>query len=70
MNQHKLIRVRDVMANSYVMVDGLTTVREGIKLAKEHVVKALVVNKRNDDDEYGIVLMNDIAKKSACSKPF
>ncbi|GLO60241.1 CBS domain-containing protein [Vibrio sp. MACH09] len=63
MNQHKLIRVRDVMANSYVMVDGLTTVREGIKLAKEHVVKALVVNKRNDDDEYGIVLMNDIAKK-------
>lgn len=63
MNQHKLIRVRDVMANSYVMVDGLTTVRQGIKLAKEHVVKALVVDKRNDDDEYGIVLMNDIAKK-------
>lgn len=63
MNQHNLIRVRDVMANSYVMVDGLTTVREGIRLAKEHVVKALVVDKRNDDDEYGIVLMNDIAKK-------
>ena len=63
MNQQKVIRVRDVMVNSYVMVDGLTTVQEGIQLARQHVVKALVVNKRHDDDEYGIVLMNDIAKK-------
>lgn len=51
------------MANTYVIVDGLTTVHEGIKLAKQHKVKALIVNKRHDDDEYGIVLMNDIAKK-------
>ncbi len=63
MNQQKIIRVRDVMIDSYVMVDGITTVKEGIQLAREHEVKALVVDKRNDDDEYGIVLMNDIAKK-------
>ena len=63
MNQHKVIRVRDVMANTYVMVDGVTTVKEGIRLARQHAVKALIVNKRHDDDEYGIVLMNDIAKK-------
>jgi signal-transduction protein with cAMP-binding, CBS, and nucleotidyltransferase domain len=63
MNKQEVIRVRDVMANSYVMVDGLTTVKEGIRLAREHVVKALIVNKRHQDDEYGIVLMNDIAKK-------
>ncbi|MDB1124552.1 CBS domain-containing protein [Vibrio algarum] len=63
MTQHKIVRVRDVMANSYVMVDGITTVKEGIRLARINVVKALVVNKRNDDDEYGIVLMNDVAKK-------
>ena len=63
MNQHKVIRVRDVMANTYVMVDGVTTVKEGIRLARQHAVKALIVNKRHDDDEHGIVLMNDIAKK-------
>ncbi len=63
MNSHEKISVRDVMANTYVMIDGLTTVREGIQLAKKHDVKALVVNKRNADDEYGLVLMNDIAKK-------
>lgn len=63
MSGQQKICVRDVMANTYVMVDGLKTVHEGIVLAKEHQVKALVVNKRHDDDEYGIVLMNDIAKK-------
>jgi len=63
MNQHKIVRIRDVMANSYVMVDGITTVEEAIRLARQHVVKALVVNKRDEDDEYGIVLMNDVAKK-------
>jgi len=63
MNQQKVIRVRDVMSNSYEMVDGIATVKEGILLARQHAVKALIVNKRHDDDEYGIVLMNDIAKK-------
>ncbi|MCG6202727.1 CBS domain-containing protein [Psychromonas antarctica] len=63
MNPNKVIRVRDVMANTYVMVAGVTTVKEGIRLARLHAVKALIVNKRHEDDEYGIVLMNDIAKK-------
>jgi len=63
MNKHKVVRVIDVMANTYVMVDGVMTVEEGIRLARQHHVKALIVNKRHDDDEYGIVLMNDIAKK-------
>ncbi|WP_234494341.1 CBS domain-containing protein [Vibrio maritimus] len=63
MSQQQKVSVRDVMANTYVMVDGVKTVHDGIVLAKEHRVKALVVEKRNDDDEFGIVLMNDIAKK-------
>lgn len=57
------IQVQHVMSNAYVMVDGLMTVAEGIQLAKQKKVKALIVKKRNEDDEYGIVLMNDIAKK-------
>lgn len=63
MSAHEKIRVRDVMANTYVMVDGLTTVNEAIALARKHEVKALIVNKRNAEDEFGIILMNDIAKK-------
>ncbi|GAB7228011.1 CBS domain-containing protein [Vibrio rotiferianus] len=63
MSNQEIIRIRDVMASTYVIVDGLMTVHEGIGLARKHQVKALVVQKRDQDDEFGIVLMNDIAKK-------
>ncbi len=63
MSDDTLVRVRDVMMDTYATVEGLTTVAEAIRTAKRKQVKALIVNKRNDDDEYGIVLMNDIAKK-------
>lgn len=63
MSDHEKIRVRDVMASTYAMIDGLRTVSEGIEVARLNKVKALVVNKRHQDDEYGLVLMNDIAKK-------
>lgn len=63
MSDHDKIRVRDVMASNYAMIDGLRTVSEGIEVARVNQVKALVVNKRHQDDEYGLVLMNDIAKK-------
>jgi CBS domain-containing protein len=63
MRKHDNMRVRDVMTNTYAVVDGLTTVYEAIEVAREKQVKALIVEKRNLDDEFGIVLMNDIAKK-------
>ncbi|MDW6003434.1 CBS domain-containing protein [Vibrio mangrovi] len=67
MNRHESVRVRDVMANTYAIVDGLMTVYEAIRIAKQQQVKALIVDKRHDDDEFGIVLMNDIAKKVLAS---
>ncbi|MGX9418996.1 CBS domain-containing protein [Vibrio sp. RC27] len=63
MRKQDIMRVRDVMSNSYAMVDGLATVYEAIEVARKHQVKALIVEKRNEEDEFGIVLMNDIAKK-------
>ncbi|USD64575.1 CBS domain-containing protein [Vibrio sp. SCSIO 43136] len=63
MSMQDIKQVRDVMANTYIVIDGLTTVQEAINLAKKHEVKALLVDKRYDADEYGIVLMNDIAKQ-------
>ena len=61
---HKLVQVKDVMTtNNYQFADGMMTVAEGIKLAKEHNVNALIINKRNDHDEYGLVMLADIAKE-------
>lgn len=63
MKQVSIVRIADVMTQQYTMVDGLLTVAEGIRKAIEDDVKVLLVNKRHDDDEFGMVLMSDIAKK-------
>ena len=61
---HKLVQVKDVMTtNTYQITDGMMTVAEGIKLAKEHKINALIIDKRNDHDEYGLVMLADIAKE-------
>lgn len=61
---HKLVQVKDAMStDSYCFTDGMVTVAEGIKLAKQHNVSALIINKRHDNDEFGLVLLSDIAKQ-------
>jgi len=61
---HKLVQVKDAMTtNNYQFADGMMTVAEGIKLAKDHNVNALIINKRNSQDEYGLVMLADIAKE-------
>lgn len=61
---HKTVQVKDAMTNTcYQFADGMLTVAEGIKLAKKHHVKALIINKRNENDEYGLVMLADIAKQ-------
>jgi len=61
--QRKIIRVRDVMKRNFDMVDGKMTVMEALRTMKHVETKSLVVNKRNDDDEYGMVLISDVATK-------
>ena len=55
------VRVRDVMKVEFDMVDGLATVADALRDMKHIDTKALVVRKRNDEDEYGIVELEDIA---------
>ena len=61
MNKRK--QVADVMQSHYRMIDGSATVAEALQALIHEDATALIVNKRNDDDEYGIVLLPDIAKK-------
>lgn len=63
MSHRKIVRNSDVMTKKFVMVDGLHTVADAIELASAQDVRVLLVNKRNEDDEFGMVLMSDIAKK-------
>jgi predicted transcriptional regulator len=58
-----VVRVRDVMKTQLDVVDGLTTVADALRTMQHVETKTLLVAKRHDDDEYGIVLVSDIAEK-------
>ena len=58
----KIIRVRDVMKKDFDMIDGRVTVMDALRTMKHVETKSLIVNKRHDDDEYGMVLISDIGK--------
>jgi predicted transcriptional regulator len=63
MVERKIIRVRDVMKTEFDMIDGRMTVMDALRTMSHVETKSLIVDKRNDDDEYGMVLISDIAKK-------
>ena len=62
MSERKLVRVRDVMDPKVDMIDGMATVAEALKILKRGSTQCLIVNKRHGDDEYGILLVSDIAR--------
>jgi len=63
MNNNKPVRVKDVMTNNYQLVDGLTMTDQALSKMNETGAPVLIVDKRDDNDEYGIVLLSDIARE-------
>jgi predicted transcriptional regulator len=62
-NRKQVIRVRDVMKPNYDMIDGKLTVEDALRAMRHVETKTLIVEKRDEDDEYGVVLISDIAKQ-------
>lgn len=63
MTERKVVRVRDVMKPDFDMVDGMTTVADALKTMQHVDTKCLIIDKRHEDDEYGMLLISDIARK-------
>ncbi|MGV6807730.1 MAG: CBS domain-containing protein [bacterium] len=63
MNEQKLIRARDVMLTDFIVMDGLSTVQQAVTTLKQNDAHTVIVQRRNEDDEFGIVVLSDIAKK-------
>jgi CBS domain-containing protein len=57
-----VIRVKDVMKTDFGTIDGIATVAEALKQMKMLKTAVLIVNKRHDDDEYGMLTSGDIAR--------
>lgn len=63
MTEREIVRVSDVMKREFDLVEDTLTVKEALLSMKHAETRALIVNKRHPDDEYGLVLISDIAKK-------
>jgi signal-transduction protein with cAMP-binding, CBS, and nucleotidyltransferase domain len=60
--ERALIRVRDVMSKEFDIIDGMTTIADALRQMKHVEVEGLIVDKRHEDDEYGMLLISDIAR--------
>ena len=67
MNDTKRVAVSDIMREDVSIVDGKITVMEALKVMKRDQTTSLIVDRRNEDDEYGIVQFSDIAKQVLAS---
>ena len=54
-----IIRARDVMHKGIVSIDGMATASEAAAKMRSEKVSSLLVKKRNDDDAWGIVVVQD-----------
>ena len=59
---HKIIRVQEVMKTTFSTIDGSATIRDALNTMKASKTSVLIVNKRHDDDEYGMITSGDIAR--------
>ncbi len=63
MNEKRIIRVADLMGSKLYTIDRLATVAEAMALMKHHDVSSLAVDRRDDDDEFGLLVVADIARE-------
>jgi len=63
MNEKHIVRVRDVMKRQFDTVEGMATVAQALDTMQHVDTKSLIVKKRHEDDEIGMVLLSDIARQ-------
>lgn len=63
MTNKQHICVKDVMKLDYGTINGNATIMQALDEMKRLQTAVLVVNKRDEYDEYGLLLVSDIARK-------
>ncbi|MEL6327725.1 MAG: CBS domain-containing protein [Cyanobacteria bacterium J06626_23] len=60
-----MMTARDIMTADVVTIGGSATVADAVKLMKEKGLRALIVERRTEEDPYGMVTETDIVYKVA-----
>ncbi len=63
MNKPERISVRKAMREDVTFIDGRKNVLDALRAMRDGECTSLVVEKRDDHDEYGILTLSDIAKQ-------
>ena len=63
MSGKSYIKVSDVMTTTIKTIDATATVAEAIEVMRESGVSSLVAERRDASDEYGLVVVSDIARQ-------
>jgi len=63
MSDRSCIPVSDVMRTDVTEVDGKLDVLSALKIMKKVGATSLIVKRRDEHDEYGMLLFSDVAKK-------
>ena len=63
MSELKLVQVKEAMNDRFIVCDGLETVAAAMSKVQSQRVSTIIIQKRNEHDEYGAVFLSDIAKQ-------
>lgn len=63
MNSRSWVPVRNVMRTDVTKVDGKIDVLSALKIMKKVGATCLIVERRDEQDEYGMLLFSDVAKQ-------
>jgi predicted transcriptional regulator len=63
MNGEKILRVSDAMTIKVRAIDAMATVADAIAAMRAARVSSLVVERRDDADEFGLLLISDVASQ-------
>ncbi len=61
MTDKKITRVADAMRRGVITIEGKATVREAVRLMRENNTSSIVVERRDEADEFGMIVAADIA---------
>lgn len=63
MSEKKVIRVEDVMSKSVITIKSMAPTSDAIRIIREKGVSSLVVERRDEMDEFGMLTVRDIARE-------
>ncbi len=63
MSEKSYVKVEDIMSTNIATIDATATVQDAVIKMRDAGVSSLVCERRDHGDEYGLVVVSDIAKQ-------